>query len=338
MPISRTTELVFSKHNNMLIIGKAATVTSYKEIVYGDSVESVLEKYGDSPLYQAFKAAKDNGVETVFLLSIEDARDIFDVIGEISQHDFSYIVPLNIALMDYFYDTYNQNRKTYYIEYMLRYMGRWSESVIIATDKHASLFEDQDAFAGYMNNAARTFEYYCTSDLRMDNITFIANHLSKWKNANLALAIALCVTDVSQYPKLDFGEPIFYIDQWDQPYNWGYFVSHADGSITAENLLNFTAAGADKILTIERIVKMIKRELDLSEFEGKLYTEYQRVRILTKLNTYLEQLVGYVLNKFEIDSVTPLKNANHTVTVLTRFTVWPINSLESCTIEKEVHV
>lgn len=338
MSINQTTEIVFNKHNNMLLIGKASTMYGYKEITYGDTVEFVLEKYGDSPLYQAFKKAKDNGVETVFLLSIEDARDIFDVIGEIVQHDFAYIVPLNIMLTDYFHDTYNQNRKTYYIEYMLRCMGRWSESVIIATDKHATLFEDQDAFKEYMNDAAHSFEYYCTSDLRLDNIVFVANHLKDWKNANLAAAIALCTTDPSQYPTANFGEPVFYIDRWDNPYNWSYFIAHSDESVTIENLLNFTAAGPDKIVTIERIVKVIKRELDLSEFEGRLYTEYQRVRILTKLNAYLEHLTGYLLNSFEIDSVTPIKNANHTVTILTRFTVWPINSLESCTIEREVHV
>ena len=337
MAISRK-EIVIDKHSNMLIIGAGSTAYHYKEISYEDNINDVFTNYGASPLTDAFVIAKQAGVSSIFLLNIKDNRDLFSVMDDIAQHDFTYIIPLHTYVSEYFYDTYNNNRPTLYIEYMLQKLGPWAESTILATDKHASLFEDQDAYVKYMNNVARCLEYECTSDLRMDDIVFVGNNLEANPYANLYVGIALCTTDMSLYPTGSFGKTIFMIDSYDSPYNWAYFKEHADGKTTIENLLNFNAGGPDKIVTIERIVKLIKRELDLSEFEGLLYNEYQRIRILTKISTYLSNLVGYVINKYDVESIEPIENDNHTITVLTRFTVWPINSTESCTVEKGIHV
>lgn len=337
MAVSRK-EIVIDKHSNMLIIGAGSTAYHYKEISYEDSISDVFSNYGPSPLTDAFVMAKQGGVPSIFLLNIKDNRDLLVVMDDIAQHDFTYIIPLHTYLSEYFYDTYNNNRPTLYASYMLKKLGPWAESVILMTDKHASLFEGQDAFVERMNKVSHVFDYECTSDLRRDDIVFIGNNLEADPYANLHAGISLCTTDMSVYPKMPALKPVFMIDSYDHPYNWAYFKTHADGTTTIENLLNYNAGGPDKIVTIERIVKLIKRELDLSEFEGLLYNEYQRIRMLTKISTYLSSLVGYVIDKYDVESIEPIENENHTITVLTRFSVWPINSTESCTVEKGINV
>ena len=75
-------------------------------------------------------------------------------------------------------------------------------------------------------------------------------------------------------------------------------------------------------------------------FCGKNYSEYQRMRFERKLDTYLSQLEGYVIYKYQIQSVKAFKNVHHkgTVTLKAFFDVWPVNCLDRCHVEKEVDI
>lgn len=333
-------EIAIDKHSNMLIIGKAATKYSYKTISYEDNYYDVLQKYGDSDLTSAFKIAKDNDVEFIFLLNIQNNFDLFSVINDLKQNDFTYIVPINLLIEDYFYDTYNNNRKTYYIEYLLDNINSSNESIFILTSKHASLYEDQDAFLEDMNNISKSIDESITSKSFRENLIFVANNLKDYPMANVILATSLCTTDMSIYPTSNFGEAIFFIDEFCTTFNFAYFKNHIEVPTTVENLLNFKLYGPEKIVSVQRIIKLIKRELDLSEFTGKLYSEYQRIQIYKKIEAYLCSLVGYVIYSYDIESVEPYKNKNNpcTVTVLSFIDIWAKNCLEKCSIQLGVEV
>lgn len=332
------TTVSLDKNSTMLIIGRAATSYKYLSISYEDDPDFVRDSYGDCELTDAFCEAYKDGCPGIFLLSIHDSRDLLKVLEPIAQNDFAYIVPICTNLSDTYYDAYNHNKQTYYMSYVLKYLGEYSESTLVVTDKHASLFEDQDAYLSYMNAVTHNFEYACTLDLRMDNILCVANNLKDTQHANLRLAIALCTTDVSEYPQMNFGEALFLLDERERAYDFSYFQTHQNGITTLENFVNFLPAGVTKIATVNRIVKVIKRELSLSEFEGVLYSEYQRVRIHERIVSYLGRQMHYIINKYDVISIEPYQTQDGTVSVLVRFVVCPINSTERITIDREVTV
>lgn len=333
-------EIAVDKHSNMLIIGKAATRYSYKTISYEDDYNTVLKNYGDSDLTSAFKVAKDNDVEFIFLLNIQDNFDLFSVIEDLKQNDFTYIVPINLLISDYYYDTYNNNRKTYYIEYLLDNIRSKNESIFVLTDKHASLYEDQDAFLEDMNNISHTIDESLTSKSYRENLIFVANNLQDYPMANVILASALCTTDMSIYPTANFGDALFMIDEFDTAFNFAYFKNHIEVPTTVENLLNFKLYGPEKIVTIQRIIKLIKRELELSEFIGRLYTEYQRIQIYKRIEAYLRSLVDYVIYSYDITSVKAYKDKNNpcTVIVICDMKIQPKDCLEKCSIQLGIEV
>lgn len=99
-----------------------------------------------------------------------------------------------------------------------------------------------------------------------ENLIFIANNLKNYTMSNLILAIALCTTDISLYPTSNFGPALFLIDQYDDTYNFAYFKNHTDIDTTVENLLNFKDVSIEKIVTVQRIIKMIKEKWTFLNF------------------------------------------------------------------------
>ena len=334
-------EVLVDKHSNLLLIGKGATNYSLKDVSYETDYDEVLEKYGESDLSKAFKIAKDMGAEHIFLMNLKNSYDYFDIQEVIRQEDFTYIVPVSVYMSDVFTDFSRNGAKISLVAYLVSLVsGSNSETVVVATDKHASLYEDIDAFIEGMDEAENLFSASCGAGMNMENICFIANNLQKYDMANVVLAAALCVSDIPEYPEFDYGKAIFDIDSFDVFGNWAYFRNHTGGNSSVENLVNFLQRQPEKIVSISRIIKMIKRELDFSEFCGKNYSEYQRMRFERKLDTYLSQLEGYVIYKYQIQSVKAFKNVHHkgTVTLKAFFDVWPVNCLDRCHVEKEVDI
>lgn len=336
-----TIEVVVDKHSNLLLIGKGKTNYSLKKVSYETNYEEVLEKYGESDLSRAFKIAQDLGASAIFMMNLKNSYDYFDIKETIKQGDFTYIVPVSIYMSDTFTDAYKGGKFTSYLAYLLSLVSvKGNESIIIATDKHASLYEDIDAYLEGMSSAQDIFQRSYGGGMNMENIIFIANNSAKNDMANVMLAAALCAADIPEYPTGDFGEAIFDIDSFDNPGTWAYFKNHADAQSTVENLINFLPKCSEKIVTVSRILKMIKREIDFSEFCGKAYSEYQRMRIERKLDLYLGGLKDYVIYQYKINSVQGFKDKFHkgTITVKSFFDVWPVNCLDRCHLEKGIEI
>lgn len=327
-----------NKHKSMLLLGGAKTNYKLNEVTYFDTVQAVVESYGDCNLTEAFKVAKRFGVENIFLMNVKHAHDYFDIITTLKHNDFAYVVPVELLMSDGYNDAYHGNKRITYFQYILEEIGGFNDSTLVVTDKHASLYEDMDAFIGEMNGLIDQFHINTSKNLQGQNFIFVANNLVSYQLANVVLASALCVCDLDIYPTLEFGPAVFNIDTFDVESELVFFKNNSIAETSIENLLNFGEDGPQKIVTIDRIVKYIKREIDFSEFKGKLFTGYQKLRIEQKLKIFLQSLKGYIIEDFYIESITPYQGDPGAVVVLNRFDIWPTNSIEKCSIGIGVEV
>ena len=333
-------EVIVDKHSNMVIAAKADTRYAVGSPVYMEDEGEAGKLYGEnSLLVKAFKIARSLGVEHIFLMNTQKHQDLLNAQEMFDQNDFAYVVPVGINFSDTFVDITNGSEKTNFFAYLLNRTRIRSRTVYVVTDKHASLYEDLDTFIADMDYAEELFLWNCYLETNRSNLIFCANNLQKTEYANLYLAAALCTTDASEYPEADFGPAIFNIDEWDTNKSWVYFKNHELEPTTAENLLNMAdSLTPQKIVTVNRILNIIERELDFSEFLGQNYTPYKDILIRQKLERYLGKLLGYLLYSYKIESIQAYKGAPSTVTVVCRYTVCPKNTTESISLTKEVTV
>lgn len=331
----------YNKHKNMLIIGKAATTENLRQISYEYSYSEVLRKYGNSDISKAFKLAKEYGCPDVFVMNLRNNYDYLEATNILSDYDFAYIVPVSVYMSDTLNDPYHNDEEYSIIAYLLSKISKnssYCDSVIVATDKHASLYEYIDDFIAAMDKSQELIINGSTNRNKLENVITVANNLEDTTYANVVLAASLCFNPLYAYPMANFGKAIFDIDKWDVSKSWAYFKNHVKTSTSIENLLNLKNNGACKIVYVSRILKAIKRELDFGEFIGRHYTEYIRVKIQDKLAAYLESIVGTLIYDFQIQEVYAVKNNSHkgTVSVICLFSVWPLNCLEECKLSKEI--
>lgn len=330
----------YNIHNNMLIIGKASTNHGLMEVMYWDNPDAVNEYYGEnSSLAKAFNEAHDMGVENIFLINIQKKYDYLEIADLIKQNDFAYIVLTDMYITDTFNDPAEPGVIHNYMAYILGIIGLDNNSVFFVTDKHASLFEDIDSFNDYMNNAVSDFKDRCSGRANLENIVVVGNNLEDHELANVTLCSAICTTPINQYPSSeDFGKPIFSIDPSDRPKDYVYFAPQTFIRTTVENLLNCLKKGPRKVFPVSRIVKYIDRGLDLTEFKGRPYSAYIKMRIEKRLDNFLKSMVGSVITDYSIQSVVAYRDVPGTVVVTCNFSILPPFSFEFCQIEKEIAI
>ena len=136
---------------------------------------------------------------------------------------------------------------------------------------------------------------------------------------------------------MDFGDPIFDIDDTDIwiP-EFAYFKKNSNCSTSIENLNNFrTVIDADKIVTIDVLIKYIERQLDFSYFTGKFFTEYIRLEIYKLLSQFFinnsDKFISY-----KIKSVDFVPDQLGSGSIVNNFSIHPINSVEEFDIMVEV--
>jgi hypothetical protein len=327
-----------NKHKNMLIIGEAATNYKLNEISYQSSVDAVNQLYGSSQLSDAFSIAKRLGVPDVFLINVGIQTDYIDLVDVIKQYDFTYIVPLGIKFSDTFFNPI-LNRPMSYSELYLDSVGQNGNALILMTDCHASLYEDVDSFLDDMRDKITSFKYTAQSTLRNGrNMCLVANNLNDYDFANLMAACAICVSAYSVYPTAEFGAAIFDIDDLDiGNLEMCYFKNNTLVPTSIENLKNFRIENDSvKLINIDRVIKFIERELDLSEFKGKFFNDYIKLKIYTKLTEFFKGIVNIAISDFNINSIEFVTTTSGAGSIINKFTLQPINSIESFDIAMEV--
>lgn len=327
-----------NRHKNMLILAEAANDYRLNEIVYYDAVETVKSLYGQSDLYEAFKAAKDIGAPHVFLANINSKEDYIDMIDVIQHYDFTYIVPIGVKFSDSFYNP-DLERPMTYSELYAEHIGQTCSSIILMTDHHANLYEDVDHFLDDMGIKIDTFKSVAQRALQYGRcIGFVANNLADYKYANVAVAASLCATVLSSYPTYDFGDAVFDIDDFDiGGRELIYFKNNLLTTTSIENLKNFRMdLDAAKLINVDRVIRFIERELDLSDYRGKFYTEYVKLKIYNLLTEFFEGIMNDAIRSYQITSVEFVRTSPSAGTIVNTFSIAPINSLEEFDIAMEV--
>jgi len=333
-------ELIINKHTNMLIIGKAATQYGRGEIIYAEDPVAVADKYGESDLTTAFRQAKDLGAPAVFLMNMQKDQDYFDALDILKQNDFAYIVFATLMLSDTFQDVSHGGKTHSFFAYILGYLGRYHNSTLIVTDKHASLYEDIDAFLTDMRKIQDVFLGRCSDRANLQNFIFVGNNLESYEMASIPLAAALCSSQPNEYPLSDkFGKAIFRIDPWDAPLDMVYFRSDPARETTIENLLNMLRPyNPEKVVFIDRILKYLRREMDFTQFRGRVYSSYQKLLFNKTLVKYLDDMTGFIIKDYSIESINAYRDDPGTVVLIARISVQPVNCLERCSLNVEAEL
>lgn len=321
------------KHKSVVIIGIGATNKYYMEVVKPESVEEAQKVFGLCSLTDAYELLADGHEgEDIFLLNIEDMHDYLDAARLLRSYTFSYIVPIDVFLSSNFTDPTKDTMQTYYVQYLLQQTHKDNSSIILATDKHADLYEDVDAFLEDMTDRLQGFKANAsTSDVR-ENIIFVANNLEDVEYANVILARMILNSEVNEYPYENRRRmAVFDIDHTDKVMDMAYFRNHADDSVTVENLLNLSSGESPiKIFTNYRICVYIGRELSFDDFIGSLYTMYRKQQIALKVDTYLDQMVGVLITAYKIDDVYAEEDPFHpgTVRIILKYSIRPVGCTE----------
>ena len=336
--ITNIKESSIDKHKSILLVGIGKTNKYFMEIVQPESIDEAEKYFGDSNLTQSYKIMLDVGAEAqnIYIVNIENIRDYLELSQHIYTYDFSYIVPLDIYISEYFYDPTQNGRRTYYLQYLLQHVCKeyQNHSIIIATDAHASLYEDIDAFLEDMQDKNASFKSNKMTNEYFERILFTMNNIKDIEFANAVLAAAITTSDVNEYPSIPDAlnlRAIFDIDVTDHIDDLIFFKSHIDNSITIENLLSlYRDTNPIKIFFIYRILLYIAKELDFTKFIGSKYFPYKVQQIQQIVENYLSSIIGYIITDYRINQVYATEDPYHPATVINtlKYEVAPIGCNE----------
>ena len=300
-------------NHNMLIIGYC-NIRTPSVIQCFLSAEECSDWYGENnTITQCYKDAKNIGAEYIFTVSYNKYSDLSTIVDLLQSYDFTYICPVDIYASDHFTNPYKNQKTTFYVQYILEQMHRTNNSIVITTDKLASLYEDMDAFISESSTIISNLKVAMESSVVLNNFIYVDNMLKDYTWANVILAATLCVSDIPIYPISNlFGETVYDIDKMDindeQVYFRMNYPYNQNISTTIENLVNFNPKSINKPVIVDRILKYIARELDFTSFLGKPFTEYRKILIKQYLENYLKQWVGYIINDYKITGIEEKKN------------------------------
>lgn len=325
--------------NSILIIGRGFNENKLNEVFKPSSIWEMESVYGDSELTIAYIEAKRNGANNVFVMNCLKTTDFIDSIQYVRHYNFSYIVPIGIKLSDKFYSL-EQDNEVYFAEHYLNEFSKFTNSLIIFTDEHADLYENINSYLYDMRTKVENFKesaYYLLSN-HGRNLAFCLNNL-KYKNySNVILATVLSRTQPGSYPETIKDKAIFDLDSEDifTP-EIIYFKNNLHTDTSIENLKNFrTIFDANKLISIDRVIKHIERTLDTSFVLGKLYNQYVEMILHDYLDSFFRRLLESAIKNYCIKNIQFIKAESMSGYITIDIDIHPINSLEEINTLLEV--
>lgn len=326
--------------DSILIIGKGQSEYKLNEIIKPKNIYDVSSIYGESEIATAYKEAYSMGARNIYTLNAYKTTDFIECIKNVSHLNFSYIVPIGIKISDTFYNS-EYERSVSFAEYFLNESYGKSNSVFIFTDEHASLYENITDFINDMHvkiiNFKNQAEYIL--DHKGTDILFCANNLLSIKYANAILAAALSITTLGNYPEPINNKTVFDIDSEDiNLQEIVYFKSNFLINTTIENLNNFrTKFDANKIETINRVIKGIERKIDLSFVLGKYFSSFLKVQIKDYLSNELNVFMKTSIKNYAIKNIEFIADKSTLSGVINVYIdIYPKNCIEKISTILEV--
>lgn len=339
--ISYTTQRI-NEEKKILILGKASSSLKAREIHLINNLDDALSTYGNSDLYNAFKQLFDLGVKNIYLCNCYAQSDYIRIIDKILHYDFDYLIPINLYLSDTFYNPITDT-EDYYFSYFIEQLASVNSlTTVIATEKHADLYEDFDHYLFSMENVEKEFIKY--NDINKskllkkygNNLNFVYNNLKEVPFANVIVGALYCNRDYSKYfPSLHDLSVVYNIDNFDiTGLRAMYFrFNFYNNDVSLENPFNFKMSNdIYSNALIDDVIKRVIRQIDMDEFKGKLFNPYTSISIESKLNKKLRDLKGVLFKTFEIDDIDFIKTDISSGYVQIKFSIIPYGSIENINV------
>lgn len=290
--------------------------------------------YGeDSYFVKAALIMRAGGIEKYNILNVDSWEDLRECKDILIDYGFDYVVPLEMMIDEKYFDELYGKELCY--GQLLTLLLNNTISTTIFTGKHASLYEDMDAFLKD-ENARLNRCMYRFSNLVKENIVYVANNLGNAAYANVATAVMLANTDYDKYPVVPtmYGQAIFDIYYSDVESKLVYFRNNYLTGTTVENLVNFSTNKTSGLVPVYKIIKyFFYHKPNHEQFIGKAFTEYRKMRIQEELIIFLESLKNWIIYDYAIDGITAVSSETGSVDVILRYDIWPKFTTEKYTLE-----
>lgn len=320
--------------NSILLVGLGTNKFKLNEIVETTDLDYIKNNFGaDSCFFKASVLAEKFGQNhDLYILNLDTWEDIKYQEEILLDLNFDYIVPLDLYIDDSYYDRYYQKKLTY--SQLILLLLHKTVTTMVLTGPHAKDYENLDVFINSETERLNNVEYRF-DNLRKNGMIYVANILANYTYANVILATMLANTDYGEYPSSSILEsPVFDIDYSDVSNRMVYFKSNYLTGTTVENLVNFDKNYITRLVPVYKIIKYFYfHRADLDKFIGLAYTEYRKLKIQEELFKFLDSLVGWIIYKYELISITVVSNEYGSVDILLKYNIWPKFTTEKYTIE-----
>ena len=320
--------------NSILLVGLGTNKFKLNEIVETTDLDYIKNNFGaDSCFFKASVLAEKFGQNhDLYILNLDTWEDIKYQKEILLDLNFDYIVPLDLYIDDSYYDRYYQKKITY--SQLILLLLHKTVTTMVLTGPHAKDYENLDTFLNSETERLNNVEYRF-DNLRKNGMIYVANILANYTYANVILATMLANTDYGEYPSSSILEsPVFDIDYSDVSNRMVYFKSNYLTGTTVENLVNFDKNYITRLVPVYKIIKYFYfHRADLDKFIGLAYTEYRKLKIQEELFKFLDSLVGWIIYKYELISITVVSNEYGSVDILLKYNIWPKFTTEKYTIE-----
>ena len=334
-------------HNEMSIVllGPGDTMNEKCNIINPMSINNSSILYGeDSDLAIAYKQAYGiTKSRNIFTVNCQTVSDYINIIDDLIQYDFTFIVPIGLYLSDTFYDPITQRTQNFVFYYLEALKNMNSLTTLVMTDKHAELYEDIDDYLRKMKKLWTSLKRK-TNVMSLltnygSNLLITLNMLEGIKYSNVILSALLASCNLPNYPDpIDFN-PVYDIDSNDIEFNdFIYFkFNHMIQSTTIENLVNCRPIrDIYKNELIDILIKKIIRIIDLNEYKGRLYNAYTKLQITNKITTVLKPYINKLFKSYELINIGFVKTGPSFGYIYIELSIIPFGSIEDIKVVMEV--
>lgn len=326
-----------SEQFSILILGKGATNYKNGQITKVDSSELAKYYYGDSELTYAFNEAFNIGADNIFLCNCYIFTDYINVLDTIVKGEYDFICPLFN-----FSETYrNKQLKQYYLAELYSTLLGNMNTTIIFTDKKASLFESIEDYITYTKDNIFMFKQATNGRLEYaENICFVANNLTAFKYANVALASVFAISELNKYPQCpDLGDVDYDLAYTDFYNDVCYFAFNERTRTSVEHLMTFNKKQCpEKYIPIRLIIQKINKVLTYEQFAGRLFTKYTEIELQNYISDNMNSLIDVVIKSWRLKDYYFIRSKNEkgVLTGYVELAILPFNSIEEILITMEI--
>ena len=330
---------------SIVLLGPGTTVNEKCNIINPMSITNANTLYGeDSDLAIAYKQAYDiTKTRNIFTVNCQTISDYINIIDDLAQYDFTFIVPIGFYLSDTFYDPITQRTQNFTFYYLEALYNVNSLTTLIMTDRHAELYEDIDDYLRKMKKIWTSLKRK-TNVIPLltncgSNLLITLNMLEGVKYSNVILSALLASCNLPNYPNSVDYTPVYDIDSNDIEFNdFIYFkFNHMIQATTIENLVNCRPIkDIYKNELIDILIKKIIRIIDLNEYKGRLYNAYTKLQISNKIANTLKPHINKLFKSYELIDIGFVKTGPSFGYIYIELSIIPFGSIENINVVMEV--